>query len=292
MKIAVVTDSNSGITQSEANELGIKVVPMPFLIDGKEYFEDINLTQERFYELLEGGAEVSTSQPSPESVMKIWNDVLKEYEQLVYIPMSGGLSGSVQTARLLAEEFDGRVEVADNRRISVTQRDSVKDALELAKRGKNAREIREILEKTGSDSTIYIMLDTLEYLRKGGRVTPAAAALGTIFHIKPVLQIQGGKLDAFAKARTIKQGKAIMLAAIEKDIAERFGDPEGVNTSFCFAHTKNHDAAELFREEAKERFPQGGLMHIDPLSLSVSCHIGPGSIAMAASKRLDYDAFA
>ena len=292
MKIAVITDSNSGMTREEALQLGIGVIPMPFLIDGEEYFEDINLTQEHFYELLKGGAEVSTSQSSPEVVMKTWKDALQDFEQVVYIPMSGGLSGSLQTARILAEDFDGRVEVVDNRRISVTQRESVLDALELSKRGLSAARIREILEASGGDSVIYIMLDTLEYLKKGGRVTPAAAALGTIFHIKPVLQIQGGKLDAFAKARTLKQGKAIMLAAVEQDIRERFEDPEGKNCNFCFAHTENPDAAALFRDEVKNRFPEGGMMHIAPLSLSVSCHIGPGSIAMTATKRLDYDSFA
>lgn len=287
MKIAVITDSNSGITQAQAKEMGIFVLPMPFMIDGKEYFEDINLTQKEFYERLKDGSDISTSQPSPEAVMDLWNKVLKEYDQIVHIPMSSGLSSSMQTAKMLAEDYEGKVEVVNNQRISVTQRQSALDARELAERGMDARQIREKLEEIKFDSSIYIMVDTLKYLKKGGRITPAAAALGTLLRLKPVLQIQGEKLDAFAKARTMKQAKSIMITAMSKDLEERFGDPQGANIHLEIAHTENEEAALEFKQELRELFPKTGEIVIAPLSLSVSCHIGPGSLAIACSKVLD-----
>lgn len=222
-KVAVVTDSNSGITQAQGTELGIFVLPMPFMIDEEQFFEDVNLTQEQFYEKLEAGANVVTSQPSPEAVMNLWKEILTDYDEIVHIPMSSGLSGSCQSAMMLSEEFDGRVQVVNNQRISVTQKQSCMDALMLAGQGRNAAEIREILENDKFNSSIYIMLDTLFYLKKGGRITPAAAAIGTLLKLKPVLQIQGEKLDAFAKARTTGQGKALMVNAIRTDMENRFG---------------------------------------------------------------------
>lgn len=222
-KIAIVTDSNSGITQKQADELGVYVLPMPFLINEETFFEDISLTQEEFYKRLAEGANISTSQPSPESVMNKWDELLKEHDEIVHIPMSSGLSGSCQSALMLAEDYEGKVQVVNNQRISVTQRQSVLDAVELTKTGRNAKEIKEFLEADKFNSSIYIMLDTLYYLKKGGRITPAAAALGTILRLKPVLQIQGEKLDAFAKARTTTQGKSIMMNAISNDIENRFG---------------------------------------------------------------------
>ncbi|MCI8724569.1 MAG: DegV family protein [Hungatella sp.] len=287
MKIAVITDSNSGITQAEARKLGIFVLPMPFMIDGKEYFEDINLTQKEFYERLEDGSDISTSQPSPEAVMELWDQVLKEYDQIVHIPMSSGLSSSFQTARMLAEDYEGKVEVVNNQRISVTQRQSALDALELAGRGMDAGQIKEKLEEVKFESSIYITVDTLKYLKKGGRITPAAAALGTLLRLKPVLQIQGEKLDAFAKARTMKQAKSIMITAISKDLEERFGDASGANIHLEIAHTDNEEAALELEKELKGLFPNTGEIVIAPLSLSVSCHIGPGSLAIACSKVLD-----
>ena len=287
MKIAVITDSNSGITQAEARKLGIFVLPMPFMIDGKEYFEDINLTQKEFYERLEDGSDISTSQPSPEAVMELWDQVLKEYDQIVHIPMSSGLSSSFQTARMLAEDYEGKVEVVNNQRISVTQRQSALDALELAGRGMDAGQIKEKLEEVKFESSIYITVDTLKYLKKGGRITPAAAALGTLLRLKPVLQIQGEKLDAFAKARTMKQAKSIMSTAISKDLEERFGDASGANIHLEIAHTDNEEAALELEKELKGLFPNTGEIVIAPLSLSVSCHIGPGSLAIACSKVLD-----
>lgn len=285
-RIAVVTDSNSGVTQSHAKELGIFVLPMPFMISGEEFFEDINLTQDEFYKRLEEGADICTSQPSPVAVTKLWDDILKEYDEIVHIPMSSGLSGSCQSAMMLAEDYDGKVQVVNNQRISVTQRQSALDALELVKAGKNAAEIKTILEEDKFNSTIYIMLDTLYYLKKGGRITPAAAAIGSMLKLKPVLTIQGEKLDAFAKARTTAQGKNIMLNAIKKDMEERFG---GINEEkdiwLLMAHTNNYEAVEEFKKEFQDMFP-GYHIHVDPLSLSVACHIGPGALALAATKKL------
>ncbi len=284
-KIAVVTDSNSGITQKESKELGVFVLPMPFMIDEMEFFEDINLTQEEFYERLENNAQVVTSQPSPDSVMKLWDEILENYDEIVHIPMSSGLSGSCQTASMLAQDYDGRVHVVNNQRISVTQRQSCIDAVQLANRGMDAEEIKDFLEKDKFNSSIYIMLDTLEYLKKGGRITPAAAAIGSLLRLKPVLTIQGEKLDAFAKARTTSQGKNMMVSAIRKDMEERFGGAAKENMWLQIAYTKDREMAELFWEEIKETFPDFDVV-IQPLSLSVACHIGPGALALACCKKI------
>ena len=286
-KIAVVTDSNSGITQSQAGELGVHVLPMPFIINEKTYLEDINLTQEEFYKKLADGVNVSTSQPSPEDVMSLWDELLKSYDEIVHIPMSSGLSGSCQTALMLAEEYDGRVQVVNNQRISVTQRQSALDALYLVSKGMNAKEIKDFLETDKFNSSIYIMLDTLYYLKKGGRITPAAAAIGTMLKLKPVLQIQGEKLDAFAKARTASQGKTIMINAIKNDIENRFGGmTEDKHIWLQIAYTYNRNAADAYAEEIAALFP-GYDIHIDPLSLSVACHIGPGALAFACCKKIE-----
>ena len=286
MKIAVVTDSNSVITQAQGKELGITVLPMPFMIDGNEFFEDISLTQQEFYGKMEEDMDISTSQPSPESIVELWEALLEEYDGIVHIPMSSGLSGSCQTALMLAEEFDGRVQVVNNHRISVTQRQSALDALEMAGKGMDAVQIKEVLERTGSESTIYITVDTLKYLKKGGRITPAAAALGTLLRLKPVLTIQGEKLDAFAKARTMKQAKSMMISAIQHDLETRWDDKEGKKTHLEIAHTNCEEAALQLKEELLELFPDTDI-HIDPLSLSVACHIGPGALAIAAVKKLE-----
>ncbi len=285
-KIAIVTDSNSGITQAEAKEYGVNVLPMPFFINGETYFEDIDLTQEEFYEKLEGNADISTSMPAIGSVTDLWEQLLEEYEGIVYIPMSSGLSSSCETAIMLSQEYDGKVQVVNNQRISVTQKQAVLDAAELAKRGKNAEEIKVFLEETKFDSSIYIMVDTLTYLKKGGRITPAAAALGTLLKLKPVLQIQGDKLDAFAKARTVKQAKNIMIDAVKNDFKKRFGDEEGKNMYLYIAYTKDRQTALEFKEQVQEAFPQAEITMTDPLSLSVACHIGPGSLALACAKKL------
>ena len=282
-KIAVVTDSNSGITQAEAKELGVIVLPMPFMINEENFFEDITLNQEEFYERLLSGADVVTSQPSPEAVMNLWKEALAEYDEVVHIPMSSGLSGSCQSAIMLAEDFDGKVQVVNNQRISVTQRQSVLDAKLLAERGMDAAQIKEFLDKF--NSSIYIMLDTLYYLKKGGRITPAAAAIGTILRLKPVLTIQGDKLDAYAKARTVSQGKSIMISAIRNDMESRFGGAAPDNIWLQVAYTKDLQAAEQFAEELLKEFPGFDIV-INPLSLSVACHIGPGSLAVACCKKI------
>jgi len=289
-KIAIMTDSNSGITQKEAAGLGISVLPMPFMINDTTYFEDINLTQDRFYEFLENDAVVSTSQPSPDSLIHMFHKLLAEYDEVVHIPMSSGLSGSCQTACMLAQEpeFDGKVFVVNNQRISVTQTQSVLDAMELAKKGYDGAQIKKILEEDKFNSSIYIMLDTLFYLKKGGRITPAAAALGTLLKLKPVLQIQGEKLDAFAKARTKSAGKSMMLQAIKNDIENRFGgfdESAKERVTLHIAYTKDAEEAELWKQEVMEAFP-GFRLKIAPLSLSVACHIGPGALALACTRNL------
>lgn len=283
--VAVVTDSNSGITQSQAKEMGIFVLPMPFMINEETFFEDITLTQEEFYHRLEDGADVMTSQPSPETVINLWKKVLTEYEEIVYIPMSSGLSGSCQSAIMLSQDFGGKVQVVNNQRISVTQRQSVLDALLLAEKGMSAVEIKDFLEEDKFNSSIYIMLDTLYYLKKGGRITPAAAAIGTILKLKPVLTIQGDKLDAFAKARTANQGKNIMINAIRNDMENRLGGATPENIWLEVAYTKDKESMQQFIAELKEEFP-GFDITANPLSLSVACHIGPGSLAVACCKKV------
>ena len=283
-KIAVVTDSNSGITQEMAQKLGVFLIPMPFLIDGETYYEEISLSQEQFYEKLANDADILTSQPMVGNVLDLWDQVLEQYDSLVHIPMSSGLSGSCATAQALAQDYDGRVQVVNNQRISVTQRQSVMDALALIQAGKSAAEVRQILEEVKFESSIYIMMDTLKYLKKGGRITPAAAAIATVLRIRPVLQIQGEKLDAFAKARSEKLGRGIMLDAMKKDIQERFGGIDQVR--LYVAHTHNQAAAEEFAKIVEQELGLG-VTFCDPLSLSVSCHIGRGVLALACSKKID-----
>lgn len=284
MKTAIVTDSNSGITQKEAKELGIFVVPMPFLIDGEQFFEDISLSQEEFYEKLKSDAQVSTSQPSAFDVGELWTEILRDYDKIIHIPMSSGLSQTCATLDNLAKtEYAGKVYVIDNQRISVTQRQSVLDSLAMSREGKTAEEIRDYLLDTKMQASIYIMVDTLKYLKKGGRLTPAVAAIGTLLKIKPVLQIQGYKLDQFAKVRKLADAKKTMISALAKDLDERFADlRKAGKMTIAIAHTENFEEAKLFAEELKSAFPDVEFTYINPLSLSVSCHIGPGALACAA----------
>ena len=288
MKIAVVTDSNSGITQAQAKEMGITVLPMPFMIDGETYYEDITLTQEQFYQRLKDNSVISTSQPTPDSIMKLWDELLKEYDQIVHIPMSAGLSGSCATAMMLAgeDEYEGKVFVVDNHRISVTQYQSVKDAMMLADMGMDGAQIKKCLEETAADSVIFVTVDTLKYLKKGGRITPAAAALGTLLRIKPVLIILGEKLDSFAKARTMKQAKTLMMNAIQKELDERLHDSECKDCHLAIAHSDNEEAALEFKKEVEEQFPDADI-YLAPLSLSIACHIGPGSLALTATRKME-----
>lgn len=285
-KIAIVTDSNSGITQEEGRRLGVSVLPMPFYINDVMYLEGITLTQEEFYEKLKNDEAISTSQPSPAEVCGLWDNLLKEYDEVVHIPMSSGLSASCETAMALARDYDGRVQVVDNQRISVTQRQSVLDALVLREAGRTAAEIKEKLEEEKMESSIYITLETLKYLKKGGRITPAAAAIGTVLNLKPVLQIQGEKLDAYAKVRGKKQAKKVMLKAIREDWEGRFGKyVEAGEMCLQMAYTGNKEEAEEFKEEVQAVF-LGADIHMDPLSLSVACHIGHGALAVACSKKV------
>jgi DegV family protein with EDD domain len=284
-KVAILTDSNSGITQAEAKELGVYVIPMPFYINEQLYYEDIDLTQEQFYEKLTQGGEITTSMPITGNLIDLWDKLLKDYDQVVYIPMSSGLSSSCATAQMLSEDYDGRVVVVDNHRISVTQKLSALEAKKLADMGKTAEEIRDALMEIKAASTIYITVDTLEYLKKGGRLTPAVAAIGSLLKIKPVLSIYGEKLDKFAMARTMKQAKSIMIDALKKDMQNVLHTDNLDDVIISIAHTQNQEAAEKFREELLAEFP-GKEIWIDPLSLSVSCHIGPGALACTVTKKL------
>lgn len=284
-KIAIVTDSNSGITQDEGRKLGISVLPMPFYINEVMYLEGVTLSQEEFYERLKKDEPISTSQPNPGEVCGLWDTLLKEYDEIVHIPMSSGLSASCETAMGFARDYDGKVQVVDNQRISVTQKQSVMDALTLVQAGKSAAEIREILEAERRESSIYITLETLKYLKKGGRITPAAAAIGTVLNLKPVLQIQGDKLDAYSKVRGKKQAKRVMLKAMKEDFDSRFAE-YAKRGEMCLemAYTGNQEEAEEFKKEVQEMFPDYEIQ-MDPLSLSVACHIGYGALAVACSKK-------
>ena len=286
-RIAIVTDSNSGITQKEGKELGISVIPMPFYINEELYFEDITLTQEEFYQKLDEDADIKTSQPAPGDVLDLWEKLLEDYDEIVHIAMSSGLSSSCATAAMLADDYDGKVQVVDNQRISVTQRQSVADAMKLAEEGKSAKEIKDILEADKLDSGIFIMVDTLKYLKKGGRVTSAGAAIGTVLGIKPVLQIHGEKLDAFAKTRGVNQAKKKMIAAVRKELEERFPDGDFAKHAYLqSAYTKDKEAALKWKEELMAEFPEMEF-HQDPLSLSVACHIGAGALAVAWTHKIE-----
>lgn len=283
-KIAIVTDSNSGITQEMGKTMGIHVIPMPFFIDGELFLEDITLTQEEFYKRLGEDSDISTSQPSPGEVMECWDELLKEYDEIVHIPMSSGLSSTCHAAQSLSQEYDGKVCVVDNQRISVTQKQSVEDAITLREAGKSAAEIKEILEAEKLQASIYITVDTLKYLKKGGRITPAAAALGTVLNLKPVLQIQGDKLDAFSKVRGWKAAKRTMLKAIEKDLEERFSEVRE-DMVLGMAYTCSKEEAQEWKQEISEKFPGYEIVE-GSLSLSVACHIGPGAMAVTCMKKV------
>jgi len=287
MRIAVITDTNSGMTAADAEENGIFLLSMPVIIDGKEYKEHVDLTDEFFYSKQAAGSIIVTSQPAAGEVIDLWKKVLKDYDEIVYIPMSSGLSGSCQSAMMYAQDFDGKVQVVNNQRISVTQRQSAIDAVAMAANGFSSPEIKARLEETRFDSHIYIMVDTLTYLMKGGRVTPAAAVVANVLNIKPILQIQGEKLDAFSKCRGIKQAKKIMSRAVAKGISDEFG---GIKTKrpgawIGLAHTQNFEEAEEFRKETEAAFP-GFDVHVDQLPISIATHIGPGSLALTCTKVL------
>ena len=281
-KIKIITDSNSGILQDEAKALGIFAIPMPITINGEEYEEEISMTQDKFYELLKNNAQVSTSQPSPGYLQELWDGFLKEYDEIVYIPMSSGLSGTCGNAKRLAEEYNGKVQVVDNKRISVTQKESVFEAVELAKQGKNAKEIREYLEETANKASIYICVDTLKYLKKGGRISATAAALGAMLRIKPILSSRGGNFEKFAVAMSMGQAKRRMFLQIKSELEGEFkAEYEAGKMQLYVAHTQNYEEALKFRDEIERELPNVKIRFVDPLSLSVSCHIGPGALAIA-----------
>ena len=286
--VAIVTDSNSGISQAEGKELGIYVIPMPCLVDGKLYYENVNITKEQFYHFMESDADLTTSQPSPGDVMDLWDKLLKEYDEIVHIPMSSGLSASCSTAMGLAQDYDGKVQVVNNQRISVTMQQSVMDAKHLAATGKSAAQIKEILEKEALESSIYLVVDTLKYLKKGGRITPAAALLGSALNLKPLLQIQGEKLDAYKKVRGMKAAKKNMLDAMKKDVEGRFADYVAKGQlKLHVAYTTDEETAKQWMEEVQNAFPDLTITRVDPLSFSITCHTGPGVLAIAASHALD-----
>ena len=284
-KIAVVTDSNSGITQAQAKACGVTVLPMPFYINEELFYEDINLSQEDFYAKLEGNADISTSQPAVGDVLDLWEKLLEDHDEIVHIAMSSGLSSSCATAAILADDYDGKVQVVDNQRISVTQRQSVLDAAKLAEEGKSAKEIKDILEADKLDSGIYIMVDTLKYLKKGGRVTAAGAAIGAVLNIKPVLTIQGEKLDAFTKVRGMKKAELKMLEAIEEDLNTRFADVDRKQLRLGAAGTfqKQEDADQWYKM-VKDTFENEiHDIYYDSLSFSIGCHVGPNAIGIGIS---------
>ena len=283
-KVAIITDSNSGISINEKDE-DLYVLPMPFIIDGEEFFEEVSLSQEDFYKKLTGNANISTSQPSPYNVTQLWDKALETHDEIVYIPMSSGLSESCNTAKNLAKNYDNKVFVVNNQRISVTQKESVYEALKLAKQGKSAKEIKNLLKETKMDSSIYITVATLSYLKKGGRITPAVALLGSLLNIKPILQIHGGKLDAYAKVLSFGQAKVRMINAIKKDLETKFNEYyKNGEMMIEIAHTNNFEEAEKFKQEVQRAFPNMKISYVDQLSLSVACHIGPGSLAIATTR--------
>ncbi|MDR1699678.1 MAG: DegV family protein [Lachnoclostridium sp.] len=284
-KVAILTDSNSGITQAQADELGMHIIPMPFNIGDTSYIENDNITRSEFYEKISEDIMISTSPPALEEVMDVWENLLESYEELVFIPMSSGLSSSCQTAILLTyeEEFEDKVFVVDNQRVSATQRQAVFDAKNMADKGMSAKEIYDVLTNTRKDFSTYIMVDTLTYLRKGGRITPVATLVGNVMQIKPVLQLQEEKLDAFAKVKTVKQAKSVMIKQVAKDMETRFGGADEKRICLSVAHTNIEKAAAAFRQEVMEEFP-GFQVTLDDLPLSGACHLGPGALGLSCMK--------
>lgn len=285
MKTAIITDSNSGITRELGEQWGVRIVPMPIIIENETYYEGVDLFPEEFFRMLREGKSVSTSQPAPEDILRLWEEALSSgYDEVVYIPMTSGLSSSCQTALILAADFGGRVQVADNHQISVPLKNAVRDALALAEAGLSAQEIKARLEAVGMDSLIYIGVDTLEYLRRGGRITPAVAAMGTVLGIKPLLAIRGERLDTFAKVRGTKHCKALLIESMQKSVesCRKQGIPIRIDAAGSF--DRREEEAE-WRELAAGAFP-GEAIHYDPLSLSISSHTGPGAFAMGLSRRI------
>ena len=281
-KVIVITDSSAGFSSSELKE-NLAIVPMPFMIDDEEFYEGVNLTKPHFYESLKSDKKISTSQPSPGDITSIWDEQLKKYDEIVYIPLSSSLSMSYQTALMLSSDYKGKVQVVDAKRVSVTQKQACLDALYLISLGKNAKEIKE----NALNSSIYIMVDTLKYLKRGGRITPVVAAFGALLKIKPVLQIQGDKLDNFAKVLNVSQAKQKMISAIKRDIDNRFlDDYVAGNLQISMAHTNNEEKLKEFAQEVKKAIPNVDIVFVDELPLIVACHIGEGALAISVTKKI------
>lgn len=279
-KIAIVTDSNSGILPEQAKELGVYVVPMPFIIGEDVFYENVSLTMDEFYEKQRSGVKITTSQPNINSIVEMWEELLKSYDQILHIPMSSGLSQSCETAKSFAENYPNKVFVVDNKRISITLKASIENAIAMISEGKDGKEIKEYLEADSFNSSIYLMVDTLKYLKQGGRITPAAAAIGTVLNIKPILQIQGGKLDQYAKVLNLKSAKAKMIDALKKDLEGRFAKfVASGEMAIAVAHTTNDENAEIFKQELRNAFPNIPVTYCDPLSLSIATHTGPKVLA-------------
>ena len=285
-RVAIITDTSAGFTPQQAVELGLTIVPIPFIINGEEYIENVNLTREKFFKLLEGNSNISTSQTSQIVLKECFDSLLASYDEIVFIPLSSGLTGICKTTKPTADEYNGRVQVVDNKRVSVTLKDAVLIAVELVKEGKSAKEIKEYLETDTFNSSIYITLTTLKYLKKGGRITATAAAIGTLLKIKPVLQIQGDKLDAYAKVMTMQQAKSKMINAVKKDLETRFKKYyDNGEMAIAIAHTSLNDmAAQQFAEEIKQEFQNLKFSYVDPLPLAITCHTGPDALALAVFK--------
>ncbi len=280
--IGIITDTNSGMTPEEARRAGVTLMPMPFTVNGRDYIENVNMTSGEFFERLAGDAKVATSQPSPEEVISCWEKALERFEKVIYIPMSSALSGSCQSAMLFAEDFGGRVLVADNRRISISQKQSVYDALHWLDAGLSAEEILKNLMDTALEASIYLCVDDLKYLKRSGRITPSVAAIGTVLNIKPVLQIQGGMLDSYKKVRGLHAAQSTMLDAVRKDLDTRFaGTPMLLRT----AYTGDADIGRVWNAQVQSRFPEFEVTG-DPLPISIACHVGPGVIALGLMKRI------
>lgn len=284
IKVKVVTDSNSGLSQKDAKELGIIVLPMPFTIDGEEYFEEISISQQEFYEKLKKNADVKTSQPSRTQLKETWDEALKESDQVLFIPMTSGLSGTCNNAKAFAkEEYNGKVIVVDNKRISVNLKESVLEALTLLKEGKTAEQVRDYLEETSQKHSIYITVNVLKYLKKGGRISPAAAALGAMLNFKPILFSRGDNFEKFGIVMSMAHAKKKMLQKVKEEFETIFAEEYNAGKmKVAVAHTQNEQEALKFAEEIKLALPKAKLEFVDPLSLSVSCHIGPGALAITS----------
>jgi len=286
MKVAITTDTNSGLTRETLQEPGIYLLPMPVIVDGQMYLEGVDITHQQLYEAMKQHKDISSSQPSPGQLTELWDGILQDgYDEIVYIPMSSGLSNSCHTAIQFSADYDGRVHVVDNHRISVTQMESVYSAYRLAQRGHSAAEIKDCLEQRAYDASIYISVDSVEYLKKGGRITPAVAAFAAILHLKPVMTIQGGKLDTYAKARGMRQAEVKMIEGVKQDRTTRFADVPDDQLRVATAGTfESEELAQRWREAMQAEFPSIPVSYT-PLPCSIACHVGMNAAGTGIMKK-------